>query len=335
MKNMTAAIAAAMAMTAGTGSAQSAQSAPPQQAPTDDAAPTQEAHTQDAPEAAAQEADAPPACVPECRSGYLCHEGRCVSACNPPCGPGERCADGECLPPHPPPPPTYAGAGGGFQGSSEPPPVAEPEPIADDSVHRHDGFMLRLTLGVGYGNLGQDVAVSSPAGNSTSEWDGGGVAGSFSIDLGGAVTDSITIHARLSDLVIVDPDVTIDGRDAGTAEDLSMAAYLIAPAITFYAMPANVYGTLAIGASWVSFDVDGDEADSSEVGLGLNLDVGKEWWVGDQWGLGIAGRFWLTATTETDTATLPPTGGTTPESIEVENDLSVVGAAVLFSATLQ
>jgi hypothetical protein len=38
------------------------------------------------------------ACFPACRSGYLCHEGRCISACNPPCSAGEACTSaGECV----------------------------------------------------------------------------------------------------------------------------------------------------------------------------------------------------------------------------------------------
>lgn len=36
-------------------------------------------------------------CVPSCRSGYLCHEGSCISACNPPCSESETCSsDGAC-----------------------------------------------------------------------------------------------------------------------------------------------------------------------------------------------------------------------------------------------
>jgi hypothetical protein len=36
-------------------------------------------------------------CRPDCRSGYTCIDGRCVSACNPPCANHERCtAAGEC-----------------------------------------------------------------------------------------------------------------------------------------------------------------------------------------------------------------------------------------------
>ena len=42
-------------------------------------------------------ADAPAACFPSCRSGFVCSsEAKCVSLCNPPCGNGESCSNGEC-----------------------------------------------------------------------------------------------------------------------------------------------------------------------------------------------------------------------------------------------
>jgi hypothetical protein len=58
-------------------------------------------------------------CLPACRAGYTCLEGRCVSACNPPCSAGETCtADAQCVsntPPAPAAPPAAV-------------PVAEPVP---------------------------------------------------------------------------------------------------------------------------------------------------------------------------------------------------------------
>ena len=37
-------------------------------------------------------------CVPDCRQGYVCHQGSCVSACNPLCPEAERCtSDGQCV----------------------------------------------------------------------------------------------------------------------------------------------------------------------------------------------------------------------------------------------
>jgi hypothetical protein len=68
------------------------------------------------PTAGAPTEPAPPgagACYPECREGFVCTEGRCVSVCNPPCPADQICVDGrycEVGPPRPggvvePPPP--------------------------------------------------------------------------------------------------------------------------------------------------------------------------------------------------------------------------------------
>ena len=38
-------------------------------------------------------------CFPPCRSGYICHKGKCIEKCNPPCPSGTKCTkDGECEP---------------------------------------------------------------------------------------------------------------------------------------------------------------------------------------------------------------------------------------------
>ncbi|MFW6050286.1 MAG: hypothetical protein ACODAU_03885 [Myxococcota bacterium] len=92
---------------------------------------------------AAQAQEQPPEqgteeCVPRCRSGFVCHQGQCVSACNPPCAEGERCSsDGECVPaegappPQPPqdqgqqPPPQQDTWEGAQQGQTQQPPPGE------------------------------------------------------------------------------------------------------------------------------------------------------------------------------------------------------------------
>jgi hypothetical protein len=69
-----------------------------------------------------------PECFPDCRTGYVCQQGSCVSACNPPCAANERCtAAATCEPkpapaaaPLPPPPPASAAPG------SSPPSAAAP-----------------------------------------------------------------------------------------------------------------------------------------------------------------------------------------------------------------
>ena len=43
-------------------------------------------------------AETEPQCIPQCRSGYFCHQGQCISRCNPPCASGQVCSDqGECF----------------------------------------------------------------------------------------------------------------------------------------------------------------------------------------------------------------------------------------------
>jgi len=68
----------------------------------------QEPATTDAPAAPAAVEPAPAApapatpCFPECRSGFTCHAGLCVSLCNPPCPDGYTCTeDARCQAPAP------------------------------------------------------------------------------------------------------------------------------------------------------------------------------------------------------------------------------------------
>ncbi len=48
-------------------------------------------------ERSGKEAGTSAACFPACRSGFLCHQGKCISRCNPPCPTEANCTDkGEC-----------------------------------------------------------------------------------------------------------------------------------------------------------------------------------------------------------------------------------------------
>lgn len=70
--------------------------------PADDWSPAQEAE----PAASSEMAE----CVPACRAGFTCHQGRCISACNPPCQGAEVCTvERQCvLPAQAAPPPAHS-----------------------------------------------------------------------------------------------------------------------------------------------------------------------------------------------------------------------------------
>lgn len=178
--------------------------------------------------------------------------------------------------------------------------------------------MLRFALGFG------GAGATSSLRNSRAEdvkLSGGGAT--FSFDIGGAPIDNLVIHFRLSDFSILSPDVKVGGEKVETSDN-SLVAVLMAPAITYYFMPANLYLTGSVGISWLEVtDEYNDYTSSTDPGVGLNIDFGKEWWVSDNWGLGVAGRFWSTFLTD------KIAGG------NYKIDYSFLGGAVLFSATYQ
>lgn len=240
-------------------------------------------------------------CVPGCRSGFVCLQGACISACNPPCAAGERCtATGECIIPQ----------------RAAPPLVEE----LDDyqGTREHDGFMVRLTLGLGVSLLHEEGFI----GNRAFSADYSGLGYASSLDIGASLVENLVLHARLAilDITSASPDGESDYVDTG----LSLNAGLFAPAITYYVMPINIYLTGAIGLCVMNFfHEDSDDASSTAFGLGVNLDIGKEWWIANAWGLGLAGRLWYSRNSDSD------------EELGLEAVDDLLSFALLFSVTYQ
>jgi hypothetical protein len=145
----------------------------------------------------------------------------------------------------------------------------------------HTGFMLRLTLGPWYAIMRGEAALS----RSAASLYGAGIT--FSFDIGGAVAENLILHARAASFAIPSANASFDD-----SEELSFTGVMLGPGLTYYFMPVNIYVTLGLGISRIN--ADGGQLQSLDIGFGTTADVGKEWWVSDGWGLGIAARFWLT-----------------------------------------
>jgi len=152
----------------------------------------------------------------------------------------------------------------------------------DPTSHRHVGLFLRPDLGVGFMSTAQPTGTAS--GNITMS----GPAGVFGFIIGGAVAENIILGAHFYDSVIVNPSVSYSGQ-LGNTSDTSLALYGMGPAFTYYWMPSNIYLSATLALTRMTLTVNGYSGDSS-VGLGTRLAVGKEWWVSDHWGLGLAGH---------------------------------------------
>ena len=200
----------------------------------------------------------------------------------------------------PPPPPAYPGY---------PPPQPYPQPqgypapgyYASPSAHRHLGFFLRFDIGPAY------VSSSASAGGIDAKIKGGGL--DFSFNIGGAISENLILSGHFWGHTAFGPDVEIGGLTGTTPNDTSLSLSGFGPSFTYYWTPANVF--LTVTPSFTRLTVDngsGGGAGSTELGFGIFGSFGKEWWVSDHWGLGVAGQ--LAASSNKDKGTGAPTWGT-------------------------
>jgi hypothetical protein len=258
-------------------------------------------------EAGAPIQDAPPpsaACVPQCRSGFTCVSGQCVSSCNPPCSSGDVCtAAGECIAP---------------RAESVRPSDTIDGPVG--TVHRHDGFFLRLTLGIGAGAAGLDAKGDTD--------DRGFVGGGWasSIDVGGANGDNLAFFVRLREATLASPAVYIDNDKIRDADASALTQGMFGGGISYFIMPLNMYLGAAVGLAAITgrYHRPGRSTlkYNGNVGFGFDGEIGKEWWVADDWGIGVAARLSIAEV---------PGGDSVPDGA----NFGAAFVSLLFSATYQ
>jgi hypothetical protein len=143
----------------------------------------------------------------------------------------------------------------------------------------HQGLYLRFLLGGGYLSatekdfFGSDLKIH-------------GNAGHFSFQIGGAVTNNFILFFDYAAVAAKNPKAEWSGvsvSTSGTELQLQNAG----GGITYYFMPINMYLSVSVVAAKATLKVNSDSG-ATELGPGVNIALGKEWWVSDNWGLGIA-----------------------------------------------
>ncbi len=268
------------------------------------------------------------ACNPVCAENEVCTpDARCVSACNPPCNAGETCtAQAQCVGSAPAAAPAPAVA-------PAPEPVAAPlaAPVAPapadgggSGVYTHDGFYFNIGLGFGLLNASAEPSEGTLA-DETIDVSGAGVL--TQLAFGGTVAPGLVIGGGIYGATIPTPEysASVGGTsvdDEGEAGSMSQ----IGPFIAYYFSPEG--GGHLFAAPVLSI-VSGGEAktypdvieENSGTGAGLVLGGGYEFWVGEQWGIGVIGRLqYASATLEDDD--------------ESETDFSGTVIGALVTATL-
>lgn len=158
----------------------------------------------------------------------------------------------------------------------------------------HDGFLLRLNIGLGYENLSLSDA--------TSDFEIGGLGAALSVGIGGLIAPDLALQAELFGSAVVSPGVSRDGVDLGDAIDASVSLSGIGGGVTYWLMPANIYVMTMLGFAKATIEEDGFSV-QSDWGFALQGMVGVEFWVDDEWGLGFAGQL-LWANVPTDRSSI-------------------------------
>lgn len=143
---------------------------------------------------------------------------------------------------------------------------------------RHEGLMLRGTFGIGGVTADDDLNDATLSGG----------AAMFSLDVGGAIAHNLALHGRLAASSLFEPSISTDGEDQGDLDDTSLTFSLLGVGLTYY-FPSNLYLTGVLGLSRATFEYAGDDYDWLD-GAGFMGDIGYEWPLGGDWGLGVAGR---------------------------------------------
>ena len=198
------------------------------------------------------------------------------------------------------------------QPQAQPEAQDEAQPEAQDEApkegspgrHAHDGFYLRWALGLGYASSMETF----PNGNGA--FSGLGSMGNFG--LGWAVSRNLILHLDLASAMILSPKKTtvFFGVSDSTTASSPETVFNLGVGLTYYVMPSNLYLGIAAGAS-VLGAADGFFRPGT--GWGVTARVGKEWWVSDNWGLGLAAQFLFSSvpdvgTDGTYTVITPATG---------------------------
>jgi len=176
----------------------------------------------------------------------------------------------------------------------------------DFTYRRHFGFYIRPDLGFGY-------QTSSESGITIS---GGAALIGFAI--GGALSENSILAGHIFGSGVSNPNVS-GGGISGTANDTTLTMSGIGPQYTYSFMPSNVYLSTTLALTRMRSSTRNGDFDS-DYGIGTRIALGKEWWVGDHWGLGVVGHVSFSTNQDPDGS-----GGT--------NTLTTWAFGAAFSAT--
>jgi hypothetical protein len=159
---------------------------------------------------------------------------------------------------------------------------------AQSAPRTHDGFYFQGALGGGY--------LHTSAEQSGIEFSLYGAAVTGSLWFGGTVAPGLVIGGGTFGAVAPGPSskFKVGGVETtGTVDsDVSLNLSMIGPFVDWYVNPKEGLHLQAMVAYAVlSASDENDTSDDNPTGVGLVAGVGYDFWVADEWSIGVLGRF--------------------------------------------
>jgi hypothetical protein len=204
------------------------------------------------------------------------------------------------LPPPPVPPPPPMDPSPEYE-AAPPPPRYEPPPRTSrtHSSHLHDGFYLRMALGISY--LSNQTQIKDSLQTTiANDYQLHGVGPTIDFFIGGTPGRGLVIGGGIVSTAVSKPTITYGGRETQLNDNASAA--VVGPFIDWYFNPRRGFHAqllTGIGLSQVTprrKDFNTNDTKSGS-GFGIDLGIGHDWWISNQWSIGILARYQHSSTT--------------------------------------
>jgi hypothetical protein len=158
--------------------------------------------------------------------------------------------------------------------------------LPDPTIHKHDRFYLNYALGGGY-TTGRVEATPEPADAGVSRVTGGAVASHLLI--GGTPAPGLVVGGGTVGTVLPKASLKRDGEKM-FSEVLNLGS--LGVFVTYYPNPRQGLHFMGhLGVAGMDYDRDDVDNPKSAIGYSATGGIGYDWWIGEQWSLGLFGRF--------------------------------------------
>lgn len=150
---------------------------------------------------------------------------------------------------------------------------------ASGMAQTHDGFFLNMALGTGGGSLvkKEDRVDNSYRGQTTL----------VNFRIGGCPVPNLALSADFQDFSRRDITMNVEGESVTQENDYEISVMSMAFGVTYYIPDLLFVGSNFSPVGQISLGTPNEKESYNGDMLGYSFRIGREWWVSENWGLGV------------------------------------------------